>query len=579
MTADIKRKLRRKNTLMRADRVDEANALSQRIGKDITRRTARSLNHLQFDCDVKEIWAKVRQLTKRRVDTSTDKRITADTLNRHYANVSTDNNYRVPNRKQTVIPCDGEHLSEMDVFYQLDHLHHTATGLDQVPAWFLRLGAAVFAKPITRLFNASLAESVVPTQWKKAWICPIPKIKNPSDDSHYRPISITPVLVRVMERLVVRRYIYPCFERPPVSLTFCDQFAFRPTGSTSAALISIFHTVAQFLTTNPYVAVYAIDFSKAFDTVRHATLLDKLARLDMPDNVYNWLVAFFAGHSHCTRFNNQQSGFQNITASIIQGSGLGPAAYVVNAADLVPKNRNNVLVKYADDTYLIVPASSILTRQVELDNIEQWSLLNNLKLNRAKSAEIIFFDNRHKSMTSLPPELPGIERVGRLKILGVTVTNTLTMNEHVDSILSSCAQTVFALKTLRSHGMNSECLHNVFRAVILAKLTYSASTWIGFTHASERNRIEAFLRRCKRSGLCSADIASFAELCDEADKRLFEQIISNPVHTLYYLLPPVSEGSQHYNLRTRVHNRSLPQHLTRLTDASFINRVLYHDIY
>jgi len=113
-----------------------------------------------------------------------------------------------------------------------------------------------------------------------------------------------------------------------------------------------------------------------------------MAMLDVPDYVYNWFVDFFAGHSHCTNFKGEQSDSQQITASIIQGSGLGPSTLVVNAADLVPKNGNNTLVKYADDTYLVVPADSISTRQDELHDIEQWSLANNLKLNCSKSLEV-----------------------------------------------------------------------------------------------------------------------------------------------------------------------------------------------
>ena len=69
------------------------------------------------------------------------------------------------------------------------------------------------------------------------------------------------------------------------------------------------------LATNPYVVVIALDFSKAFDTVRQANLLRKIALLNIPDPVYNWLVEFFSDHTHCTRFN--VSGFQRITASII----------------------------------------------------------------------------------------------------------------------------------------------------------------------------------------------------------------------------------------------------------------------
>ena len=86
------------------------------------------------------------------------------------------------------------------------------------------------------------------------------------------------------------------------------------------------------------------------------------------------------------------------------------------------------------------------------------------------------------------------------------------MNEHVDRILGNNAPSVFALKTLRAHGLNRECLHNVFNAVILAKLTYGVSAWIGFTRASERERTEAFIRLCKRSELCYAKTKTFAEI-------------------------------------------------------------------
>ena len=76
------------------------------------------------------------------------------------------------------------------------------------------------------------------------------------------------------------------------TLQFHDQFAFRPTGSPTAAIISLMNTVINLLTTEPYVIVLSFDFSKAFDTVRHFTLLQKLAQLDLPDHVYSWLTDF-----------------------------------------------------------------------------------------------------------------------------------------------------------------------------------------------------------------------------------------------------------------------------------------------
>ena len=87
--------------------------------------------------------------------------------------------------------------------------------------------------------------------------------------------------------------------------------------ATMAALVALLHTVADMLATN--------GFSKAFHTVRHSSLMDKMAQLAMPDQVYNWIRDFFNGRYHCTKFAVEVSPLVDITASVVQGSSLGPA--------------------------------------------------------------------------------------------------------------------------------------------------------------------------------------------------------------------------------------------------------------
>jgi len=139
-----------------------------------------------------------------------------------------------------------------------------------------------------------------------------------------------------MERLVVRQFLYPAVLTDYTNaLSFSDQYAFRPSGSTTAALIWILHTTTlQLLSNHNYVIIIALDFSKAFDTVRHSALFDKFTDLEIPDNIYNWLVELFQGHSHCTRYGHRTSALREISASIVQGSAIGPASYVVTASVL-----------------------------------------------------------------------------------------------------------------------------------------------------------------------------------------------------------------------------------------------------
>jgi hypothetical protein len=427
------------------------------------------------------------------------------------------------------------------------------------------------------MFNLSLSSSVVPKQWKAASILPIPKIPSPQVPADYRPISITPVLSRVLERIVVRDFIYPSLQSPPPSLNFSDQFAFQPTGSTTAALIKLLHTVTELLDTNPYVIVYALDFSKAFDSVRHSAVLDKYLQLKIPDNIYNWVESFFRDHSHCTRLGSDISGFLQIFASIIQGSGVGPASYVVTAADLQPVTPGNSMTKYADDTYLVVPAANNDSCAAEIANVERWAAVNNLKLNRVKSAEIAFVLPRSRRAVIVPPPaVPGFNRVDDIKALGVTISRRFSTTQHVDNLLAACAQTLYALRILRHHGLNSGSLQAIFQATVVAKLTYASPAWWGFASAADRCRLEAFLRRSATFGYRSASAPTLASLCGEADNKLFEHIRSNSAHLLHPLLPPLRDT--HYNLRERAHDRQLPARTTALRDSNFIMRNLYKNM-
>jgi len=217
----------------------------------------------------------------------------------------------------------------MEVFQILDHLRPTATGLDDLPAWFLHLAAPILAAPLAELFNQSLAEGIVPRQWKTWVITPIPKVSKPVNPSDFRPISVTPILSRVLERFIVQQYIYTAFHHQPPGLDFIDQFAFRPSGSTTATLVALFHRVRTMLLTNQFVHVYCFDFSKASDTVRHYTLMDKMAQMQLTDNVYKWIIDFFWRPLSLHKVFSEVSAVAEVKASVIQGSGLGPASFTV----------------------------------------------------------------------------------------------------------------------------------------------------------------------------------------------------------------------------------------------------------
>ena len=200
---------------------------------------------------------------------------TAEQLNVHYAGISTDAQYVVPAMSEAN-QLNSYQFTEEQVFKILDKLKPTSPGLDRIPSWFLRISAPALAAPLTELYNISMRMSVVPKQWKCSIITPVAKVAKPIGCADFRPISITPILSRSLEKLVVQNCLYPVLVDPEFTQLFKNQFAFRPTGSTTAALIAITHTIAELLVEHPFVHVIALDFSKAFDTVRHSQLACEL---------------------------------------------------------------------------------------------------------------------------------------------------------------------------------------------------------------------------------------------------------------------------------------------------------------
>ena len=288
-----------------------------------------------------------------------------------------------------------------------------------------------------------------------------------------------------MEKLVVRTFLYPALSDPPAApLSFTDQYAFRPAGSTTAALIALLQCITEMLRTNPFVIDIALNFSKAFDTVRHATLMEKLAKFGIPDHVYNWMTSFFEGHSHCTIFADNVSLFAEIFASVIQGSGVGPISYIVCESDLHPLILANKLFKFADDTCLVIPASHIHTRELKILNVENWATQNNLNLNRVKCQEIIFEKPRSRNKLTVP-SLPGMARVDSLKILGVTLGSNFSLQDHITAVIASYGQALYALRILRSHGLGEAEIQTVFRSTVQQNCSMPPAWW-GFANSATR---------------------------------------------------------------------------------------------
>src|SRR2546425_7851586 len=193
--------------------------------------------------------------------------------------------------------------------------------------------------------------------------------------------------------------------------------------------------------------------------------------------------------------------------TITKGSAVGPHMFVVNGVDLKPINSFNKLDKYADDTYLIVSSNNESTIADELNSIERWAENNNLTLNKSKSAELIIYpsivaQNKAPSVASIP----SIARVTTLKILGVTFGSCLSVSSHITETTLLSAQSLYALKVLKTHGLDSRSLHQVCHSTLVSRLTYASPSWWGLASCEDKANMQSVLNRAKKWSLC--DVAT-----------------------------------------------------------------------
>ena len=176
-------------------------------------------------------------------------------------------------------------ITEMQVWNTLSKIKRTATGPDGIPCWIWRDYAEIFTEVITKVWNLFLLTQTWPKAWKRSNINPLHKIDIPVEDGDFRGINVTPVIARAVERAVYQSHANYEIE----NFLSQTQFTYREGGSCTKALLTIQHKVLKYVETKNCKAVrlFSMDFSKAFDSVRHVLLSEKLKTVPLSPYVIN----------------------------------------------------------------------------------------------------------------------------------------------------------------------------------------------------------------------------------------------------------------------------------------------------
>ena len=361
-------------------------------------------------------------------------------------------------------------------------------------------------------------------------ILPIPKCKKPTY-SDFRPISLLPIPGKILEKIIFEK------ERRNLLSTYDKwQFAYRPGGSTTAALVTIHDKVTELLDQKDCtgVSLATVDLSKAFDRVPHGQLIEYL-RNKTSYVFLHWLSGYLSDRCFRVIYSGNYSTTRVITSGVPQGSILGPYLFASYMSDVQPSTDNVWYVKYADDVTVIQPLSSSVHDAIisnELSHIRDCVTTKGLSLNERKTKRIIF------SKRNLPA-VPIIPCDHSLKILGVIFTCDLRWNNHIDAIVKLCSSRLHLLRVLKSI-VNKQELIVVYKSLIVSVLTYAAPVFVGLSSELSK-RVEKVQRRahriiCGSRCLCSM-FPPIHEILFQQAVQLLRTAEESQFHPLHRLVP------------------------------------------
>ena len=259
-----------------------------------------------------------------------------------------------------------------------------AGGVDKIPAKLIRDAEAERVPSITYLVNKSIKDGVVPAQWKVARVFPLYKADDRLQAESYRPISVLPVLSKVIER-VVHTQLNTHLDN--INYLYSHQYGLRRGRSTTQAIAQLNNWMLKSMDEGKVTGLLFVDTSKAFDSINHK-VLNKLRHMGMSERSLQWFKSFLAERRQCVFINGQTSEMQRIMLGVPQGSILGPLLFNMYINNL-PNAVETRLILYADDAVLVFPAATPNEPQTVLERefglMSDWYLDNRLTLNVKKT--------------------------------------------------------------------------------------------------------------------------------------------------------------------------------------------------
>uniref|UniRef100_A0A669C5X4 Reverse transcriptase domain-containing protein n=1 Tax=Oreochromis niloticus TaxID=8128 RepID=A0A669C5X4_ORENI len=332
-------------------------------------------------------------------------------------------------------------------------------------------------QPFAYICNLSFRTGVFPSQMKTAKVIPIHKNGERCQFTNYRPISLLPQFSKILEKLFVNR-LDKYIEKH--NLLSDNQYGFRVKRSTSMAVMELVEGISNAIDNKEYTVGVFIDLKKAFDTIDHSILMNKLERYGIRGIAYKWMKSYLDDRYQYVEINNVKSNQLKVTCGVPQGSVLGPKLFILYINDICSVSKLLKCVLFADDTTLYCSGKDLeqllTTVEKELNILKNWFDVNKLSLNIKKTKLIIFGTRQMKNVSKIRVNGIEIERVFENKFLGVLIDDKLSWKSHINHVTTKMSKTIAILYKTK-HVLNKKSLYTLYCSLLLPYMTYCLEIW------------------------------------------------------------------------------------------------------
>ncbi|XP_057299539.1 uncharacterized protein LOC130630163 [Hydractinia symbiolongicarpus] len=364
------------------------------------------------------------------------------------------------------------YVSNVFVESQLKKLHRKkATGYDQIPSGLLKDGATALSSPLSFIINLSLKTATMPTEWKLAKVIPLHKGGKMDKMSHYRPISILPVISKMMERAVYVQLVNYLEEN---EILTPNQYGYRKKRSTELATLYLTEEIRKEMDKGNLTGALYVDLSKACDTLSHSILLSKLRSYGVKGLSLNWFAEFLFNRAQICKVNGPWSK---------------PNPLVL------------VVLNFADDAVLYIGRKTSQQLEIafnaELKNVNRYFIENELVLNlkAGKTESMICGTRKNLNKNGSTLEINGklINATTEYRYLGTVLDQTLSMNHYFISLYMKMSAKLRLLLSLKSNLTNN-AITKIYVGMLLPTLLYCCTTNLNLTNG-QQNKLQSLNRR------------------------------------------------------------------------------------